>query len=80
MTRRLYSVATAASMIGVAVSTLYRWVHLGSVHVERAPGGQLLVPASEIERLRGLVPEEPVDRVDDGVACGCFGDQTRPRG
>lgn len=75
-----YTVTDAASMLGVAASTMYRWIHRGTVAVLQSPGGQLLVPASEIDRLRDLVPDELRSDFENVVECGCFGDKTRHRG
>lgn len=75
-----FSVSVAASLLGVAVSTLYRWIHRGTVEVDHTPGGQLLVPASEIDRLRDLCPDVLRGDTENVVECGCFGDKTRQRG
>ena len=44
-------------MLGVSLDTLRRWDKQGKIHVERDAANRRLVPAAEIERLRGL--EQP---------------------
>ena len=41
----------AAEMLGVSVETLRRWEADGRLTVGRSPGGQRLVPLSEVSRL-----------------------------
>ena len=43
----------AAKALGVSVDTLRRWDRQGRIRAERDPGNRRLIPASEIERLRG---------------------------
>ena len=53
MPREFYSVSEAAKTLGVSIDTLRRWDRQGRIHTERDPGNRRLVPASEIDRLRG---------------------------
>jgi molybdopterin-binding protein len=52
----------AAEMLGVGVETLRRWEADGRLTVVRSPGGQRLVPLSEITRLLAERRREEVDR------------------
>jgi excisionase family DNA binding protein len=45
------TVRTAAERLGVAYSTLKRWVHTGRVRTTRTEGGHHRVSEAEIERL-----------------------------
>jgi len=47
----LVTVRTAAERLGVAYSTLKRWVHTGHVRTARTEGGHHRVPETEIDRL-----------------------------
>ena len=47
----LVTVRAAAKRLGVAYSTLKRWVHTGKVRTSRTEGGHHRVAESEIERL-----------------------------
>jgi molybdopterin-binding protein len=47
----LVTVRTAAERLGVAYSTLKRWVHTGRVRTTRTEGGHHRVSDAEIERL-----------------------------
>jgi molybdopterin-binding protein len=53
----LLTVRAAAERLGVAYSTLKRWVHTGQVRTTRTEGGHHRVAESEIERL--LARQEP---------------------
>ena len=46
-----YRIGEAAKALGVRVETLRRWEREGKLRVERTPGGQRTVPASEVARL-----------------------------
>ncbi len=48
-----YSAGEAARLLGISLDTLRRWDRQGRLHTERDPANRRLVPASEIERLRG---------------------------
>jgi len=53
----LLTVRTAAERLGVAYSTLKRWVHTGRVRTTRTEGGHHRVSEAEIERL--LARQQP---------------------
>ena len=53
----LLTVRAAAAQLGVAYSTLKRWVHTGQVRTTRTEGGHHRVSDSEIERL--LTRQQP---------------------
>jgi molybdopterin-binding protein len=53
----LLTVRAAAAQLGVAYSTLKRWVHTGQVRTTRTEGGHHRVSESEIERL--LTRQQP---------------------
>jgi molybdopterin-binding protein len=53
MPREYYSIGEAAKTLGVSVDTLRRWDRQGRIKTERDEGNRRIVPASEIERLRG---------------------------
>ncbi|HTG47249.1 MAG TPA: TOBE domain-containing protein [Actinomycetota bacterium] len=46
-----YRIGEAARLLGVRVETLRRWEQDGKLSVERTPGGQRVVAASEVARL-----------------------------
>jgi molybdopterin-binding protein len=46
-----YRIGQAARTLGVRVETLRRWEREGVLRTQRTPGGQRLVPASEVARL-----------------------------
>ena len=50
---RVYTAAEAARALGVSLDTLRRWDKSGRIHTERDGANRRLVPASEVERLRG---------------------------
>ena len=56
----LITVRTAAERLGVAYSTLKRWVHTGHVRTTRTEGGHHRVSEAEVERL--LVRQQPDGR------------------
>jgi molybdopterin-binding protein len=53
MPREYYAVGEAAKMLGVSIDTLRRWGRQGRIKVERDESNRRIVPASEIDRLRG---------------------------
>jgi molybdopterin-binding protein len=53
MPREFYSASEAAKTLGISVDTLRRWDRQGRIKTQRDHGNRRLVPASEIERLRG---------------------------
>ena len=58
MPRQNLSAAEAARALGISVDTLRRWDRDGKIRVERDSANRRVVPASEVERLRGPVGEE----------------------
>jgi molybdopterin-binding protein len=59
----LLTVRAAAAQLGVAYSTLKRWVHTGQVRTTRTEGGHHRVAESEIERLLARQQPESKRRV-----------------
>jgi molybdopterin-binding protein len=53
MPRESYSVSEAAKALGISVDTLRRWDRQGRIKADRDESNRRVVPASEIERLRG---------------------------
>jgi molybdopterin-binding protein len=53
MPREYYSVGEAAKTLGISVDTLRRWDRSGRIKTERDSSNRRIVPASEIDRLRG---------------------------
>jgi molybdopterin-binding protein len=53
VTKQLYTASEAASALGISLDTLRRWDKAGRIEVRRDAGNRRVVPASEIERLRG---------------------------
>jgi molybdopterin-binding protein len=58
MPRQTLSAAAAARALGISIETLRRWDRDGKIRVERDSANRRVVPASEVERLRGPVGEE----------------------
>ena len=56
--RALYSASEAARALGISLDTLRRWDRSGRIRTERDAANRRLVPASEIERLRGRADDE----------------------
>lgn len=59
----LLTVRAAAGRLGVAYSTLKRWVHTGQVRTTRTEGGHHRVSEAEIERLLARQQPESARRV-----------------
>jgi molybdopterin-binding protein len=53
MPRQTYTVAEAARALGVSIDTVRRWDRAGKMRVERDEANRRIVPAAEVERLRG---------------------------
>jgi molybdopterin-binding protein len=53
MQREYYSASDAARALGISIDTLRRWDRDGRIATERDAGNRRIVPAAEIERLRG---------------------------
>ena len=58
MPKQSFSVAEAARALGVSIDTVRRWDRAGKLRVERDAANRRLVPADEIERLRGASGRE----------------------
>jgi molybdopterin-binding protein len=56
--RGLYSASEAARALGISLDTLRRWDRSGRIRTERDAANRRVVPASEIERLRGKADDE----------------------
>ena len=79
----LVTVRTAAERLGVAYSTLKRWVHTGHVRTTRTEGGHHRVSDTEIERLLAKAHPDsnrrpPAD--DPGEALGGLSARNRLHG
>jgi molybdopterin-binding protein len=53
MPRDYYTASDAARALGISLDTLRRWDRSGRIRTERDEGNRRVVPASEIDRLRG---------------------------
>jgi molybdopterin-binding protein len=53
MAKEIYSAREAASALGISLDTLRRWDKAGRIEVKRDSGNRRVVPAAEIERVRG---------------------------
>ncbi|HEX6701371.1 MAG TPA: helix-turn-helix transcriptional regulator [Gaiellaceae bacterium] len=53
MPKQVYSASEAAAALGISLDTLRRWDKAGRLKVERDASNRRVVPASEIDRLRG---------------------------
>jgi molybdopterin-binding protein len=53
MPKQTYTAKEASAALGISVDTLRRWDRAGKLRVERDAGNHRVVPASEIDRLRG---------------------------
>ena len=51
--RKSYTAAEAARALGISIDTLRRWDRSGRIRTKRDTANRRLVPASEIERLKG---------------------------
>jgi molybdopterin-binding protein len=56
--RQPYTASEAARALGISLDTLRRWDRSGRIRTERDRANRRLVPASEIERLRGKAEDE----------------------
>lgn len=55
-------IGEAAEMVGVSVDTVRRWAETGRLRTRRSPGGQRLVPLSEVSRIVDERRRESVER------------------
>jgi molybdopterin-binding protein len=53
MPKKMLTAAEAARALGISLDTLRRWDREGKLKTERDRANRRLVPASEVERLRG---------------------------
>jgi molybdopterin-binding protein len=53
MPKHLLPASEAARALGISLDTLRRWDRLGRIRTERDAANRRLVPASEVERIRG---------------------------
>ena len=60
MPRQIYSAAEAARALGISIDTLRRWDRAGKIRVERDEANRRVVPAAEVERLRGASGDETI--------------------
>ena len=79
----LLTVRTAAERLGVAYSTLKRWVHTGHVRTSRTEGGHHRISDNEIDRL--LARQQPEGRrrrkvIDDDESLGGLSARNRLHG
>jgi molybdopterin-binding protein len=51
--KQLYTASEAAAALGISLDTLRRWDKAGRIRVERDRSNRRVVPATEIDRLRG---------------------------
>jgi molybdopterin-binding protein len=56
--RETYTVGDAAHALGISLDTLRRWDRAGRIRTERDGRNRRIVPASEVERLRGAARSE----------------------
>lgn len=62
---RSYSVLEAAEKLGLHEETVRRWIREGRLYAERVPGhgrGTYLIPARELDRLRGGPQRPPLEQ------------------
>jgi len=60
MPRQTYTAAEAARALGISIDTLRRWDRAGKIRVERDEANRRVVPAAEVERLRGASGDETI--------------------
>jgi molybdopterin-binding protein len=60
MPRQTYSIAEAARVLGVSIDTVRRWDRAGKLRVERDSANRRVVPAVEVERLRGSAGSDTI--------------------
>lgn len=53
MAKQQYSASEAAAALGISLDTLRRWDRAGQIRVKRDRSNHRVVPATEIDRLRG---------------------------
>src|SRR5688572_19061365 len=60
MPRQTLSATEAARALGISVDTLRRWDRDGKIRVERDAANRRVVPAAEIDRLRGPAGDQTI--------------------
>ena len=60
MPRQTYTAGEAARALGISIDTLRRWDRAGKIRVERDEANRRVVPAAEVERLRGASGDETI--------------------
>ena len=60
MPRQTFTAPEAARALGISVDTLRRWDRDGRIKVERDAANRRVVPAAEVERLRGPAGDETI--------------------
>jgi molybdopterin-binding protein len=60
MPRQTLTAPEAARALGISVDTLRRWDRDGKIRVERDAANRRVVPAAEIDRLRGPAGDETI--------------------
>ncbi len=58
MPKQNFTAAEAARALGISLDTLRRWDQAGKLRVERDAANRRVVPASEVDRLRGVAGSE----------------------
>ena len=53
MPRQTYTATEAARALGISIDTLRRWDRAGRIKVKRDSANRRVVPAGEVERLKG---------------------------
>ena len=53
MPRQFYTAGEAAKTLGISLDTLRRWDRAGRIKTKRDSGNRRIVPAAEIDRMRG---------------------------
>ena len=53
MAREMYTAAEASRMLGISLDTLRRWDRDGRIRTKRDAANRRVVPAKELDRLRG---------------------------
>lgn len=57
MAQPTYTASEAARALGISLDTLRRWDRQGRIRVRRDAANRRVVPAKEVERLRGREPQ-----------------------
>ena len=60
MPKQSFTAAEAARALGISLDTLRRWDRAGKIRVRRDASNRRVVPASEVERLRGAGGSETI--------------------